>query len=82
MAVVLRPKIREVVSEIPSGTVDGVNVTFSSSQAFVAGYTRLYLNGVRLKIGAGFDYVEASATTVVLSLAPKPDDHLVIDYYK
>jgi len=82
MAVVVRPKTREVVSETPAGVIDGANVTFSTAFSFVAGQTRVFLNGQRLKIGVSFDYVELTTSSVLLAVAPKTDDHLVIDYLK
>jgi hypothetical protein len=69
-----------VENEVPSGVIDGMNATFSTSQVFRAGTTRLYLNGVRQRTGASFDYVESGSSNVVFSLAPKAGDTLLIDY--
>lgn len=78
--VVIRPSSRGVENEVPSGPVDGSNSTFSTAFSFKTGSTRLYLNGVRQRTGAGFDYIESGSSNVVFTLAPKAGDNLLIDY--
>ena len=69
-----------VNNEIPSGALNGVNTTFTLSQPFAPGSTAVYLNGVRLKMGASFDYTESAPTTLNLTFAPVSSDHLLVDY--
>lgn len=70
-----------VDSEVPSGAIDGVNVTFGTAMPFKPGTTRFFLNGVRQRPGGSFDYTEGpGAQTLTLTLAPKAGDHLLVDY--
>lgn len=63
-----------------SGVKDGTNTNFSTSSNFVIGSTRVFLNGVRLTRGAGYDYIEAGVSQVSLVYAPVPSDQLIIEY--
>jgi len=69
-----------VDNEIPSGSIDGNNVTFNTSFAYVANSTKLYLNGLRQRIGS--DYNESGGTTVTMLYVPQTNDSLLIDYRK
>lgn len=83
MAVLVRPSAREVLGEIPSGPINGFNLVFTTTLTFRFGSTRVYLNGVRQKLGASFDYVEnGTADSITFSVAPKTGDHILIDYLK
>lgn len=64
------------------GAHDGVNTVFQTIEPFVAGSTRVYLNGVRQFRGVSADYQELTDTTIELSIAPVADDRLIIDYIK
>jgi hypothetical protein len=63
-----------------SGIKNGVNTNFNTSSNFVAGTTRVFLNGQRLTRGAGYDYVEAGVSQVSLVYTPVPSDQLIIEY--
>jgi len=63
-----------------SGAKDGVNTNFTTSSNFVAGTTRVFLNGQRLTRGVGYDYVEAGVSQVSLVYAPVPSDQLIVEY--
>lgn len=83
MAVTVRPTVRETVGEVPTGAVNGFNATFTVATSFRFGSTRLYLNGVRQKLGAGNDYVEnGTANSVTFAVAPRPGDFVIIDYFR
>lgn len=70
-----------VDSEVPSGLVNGFNLTFTTALPFQPGTTRFYLNGVRQRPGALFDYVEGpGSTTLTLALPPLSGDNLLVDY--
>lgn len=66
-----------VDSEVPSGTVNGSNVTFTLAATPAAGSLHLYQNGVRLK--ATDDYSLATATITFVT-APLTGDKLLADY--
>lgn len=83
MAVTVRPTVRETLSEVPGGAVNGFNLTFTTAATFRFGTTRLYLNGVRQKLGAGHDYVEnGTANSITFAVAPRPGDNVLIDYFR
>jgi hypothetical protein len=63
-----------------SGIKNGVNTNFNTSSNFVAGSTRVFLNGQRLTRGGGYDYLEAGVSQVSLVYAPVPSDQLIIEY--
>ena len=63
-----------------SGAKNGSNTNFNTSSNFVAGTTRVFLNGQRLTRGAGYDYVEAGVSQVSLVYAPLPSDQLIVEY--
>jgi hypothetical protein len=64
------------------GVQNGVNVVFQTSEPFVAGSTRLYVNGIRQFNASTADYQEMSNSVIALSIAPAADDRLIIDYIK
>lgn len=74
-----------------NGTVDGANVTFSvpTGDKFTHNLpfltVQVYYNGVRLTLLDDYTVVESGGSgtgfdTVVLEVAPKPGDHLLVDY--
>jgi hypothetical protein len=62
------------------GARDGINTNYSTSSDFVTGTTRVYLNGVRLTRGVGYDYVEVSNNQITLDYSPVSSDRLIIEY--
>lgn len=70
-----------VDGETPSGTINGVNKTFTTAKSWKPTTTHLYLNGVRQKEGPGNDYVEEiDNVTLTLTVAPIGGDVLIVDY--
>lgn len=74
-----------------NGTVDGANVTFlvplgdkfTHNLPFLS--IQVYFNGVRLTLLDDYTVVESGGSgtgfdTVVLEVAPRPGDHLLVDY--
>ena len=68
-----------VENETPSGAVNGSNKTFTLANTPIAGSTRLYRSGLRLKLTS--DYTVATAT-ITLNEAPEVGENLIIDYRK
>jgi len=64
-------------NEVPSGTLNGVNKTFTLSSGFTTGTTRVYLNGLRQLLGTS--YTESSPQ-VIFDEAPLSSDEIVVDY--
>lgn len=67
-----------LVRETPTGTIDGANVDFATSQAFPSGSTQLFLNGLLQQ--EPDDYNEMSSTQLRMAEAPLVGDRLIVVY--
>jgi len=68
-----------VFDEVPSGAKDAVNLVFTTAYDFVAGYLRVYLNGLRLH--AGLDYSEGPGSDEFTMTYPLyVCDVILVDY--
>lgn len=67
-----------VYGETPTGTVNGTNHVFTLSQAYFAGSTRVFANGIRKDLGV--DYTESSSTQITFVTAPVTSTVLLVDY--
>lgn len=65
--------------EVPTGSINGSNVTFTLASTPVSGSERVYLNGVALRVGAGNDYT-ITTSTITMTTAPVSGDYLQVDY--
>ena len=70
-----------VVEEIPSGSLNGSNVTYTLAFTPVTGKVKPFLNGIRLRSGAGNDYT-ISGSVITMATAPTSTDVLTVDYIK
>ncbi len=70
-----------VFEEIPTGTINGSNTAFTLANAPIAGSVILFLNGIRLRSGAGNDYTISGAAITML-YAPATGDSLIATYLK
>jgi hypothetical protein len=70
-----------VKKEVPSGAMDGTNVTFTLTSAPVVGTEEVYLNGIQQKAGATNDYT-ISAAIITYITAPVATDTLQVSYIK
>lgn len=68
-----------ILNELPTGTINGSNTSFTTAATPVAGTAEVYQNGVRLYPGAGNDYTIAAGTITMLT-APVTGDRLTVDY--
>jgi hypothetical protein len=66
-----------VTGEVPSGAINGINVTYTLANTPTAGTLALFQEGARLTNGV--DYA-ISAITITFTTAPKIDDLLLADY--
>lgn len=67
--------------EVPSGAINGVNVTYTLANTPVLGSEHIYLNGLLQDVGAGNDYTISGATITYLA-APLTGEKLVVSYRK
>ena len=70
-----------VDKEIPSGSINGSNATFTLSSIPISGTEHLYINGVLQESGAGNDYT-ISGLTITMSTAPLSLEKLRCSYRK
>jgi len=70
-----------VAEEVPTGAINGSNTAFTLANTPVAGSVVLYLNGIRLRSGAGNDYTISGANITML-YAPATGDVLLATYLK
>jgi hypothetical protein len=70
-----------VDAEVPSGTINGSNTSFTLANTPTSGTVKLYLNGQRLRSGSGNDYT-ISGTTITMGIAPVSGDYLEAEYRK
>jgi hypothetical protein len=68
-----------VVGEVPSGTVNGVNTTFTLANTPTTDSQRIIVNGIDLTEGIGQDYT-ISGDTITFATAPETGDVLLVDY--
>lgn len=52
------------------GVIDGTNRIFTAPSAFQTSKSEVFLNGLRQRFGAGFDYVELDNRTIQFEVAP------------
>lgn len=68
-----------VDKEVPGGTINGSNVTFTLANTPVLGSEHFYLNGILQESGAGNDYTISGATITMLT-APLTGEKLRVSY--
>lgn len=70
-----------VTREIPSGTINGSNATFTLANTPTAGTEEVFVNGILQNVGAGNDYTITGATITFLSGAiPQTGDSVLVNY--
>lgn len=67
-----------VTKEAPTGTVDGSNTSFFTSQPYIAATLQVYING----LAQSFEVTETDPTTGEFTISPAPltGDDLVVSY--
>jgi hypothetical protein len=70
-----------VTRETPTGTVNGVNATFTLANTPLSNTEEIYLNGLLQEPGAGNDYTISTNTITMLNI-PATGDRLRVNYRK
>lgn len=70
-----------VTREVPSGTINGSNVTFTLANTPASGSEEVYLNGLLQNVGGGNDYT-ISGGTITFNTAPETGSTLLVTYWK
>lgn len=65
-----------------TGVKDSVNKIFVTSNNFIAGTTKVYVNGLRMTRGVGYDYTETGVNQITFASALDNGDLILIDYIK
>ena len=68
-----------VVGELPSGSINGINDTFTLAQSPVSDTERVIINGVDLERGGSNDYT-ISGNTITFNSPPESGDKIIVDY--
>jgi len=64
-----------------TGIRDGVNDTFSTTQNYISGSIRVFVNGLRQSEGSDYDYEESAGLDAVVFTFPiAVDDVLLFEY--
>ena len=72
-----------VIREVPTGTVNGSNATFTLANTPTAGTEHVFVNGVLQNVGAGNDYTISTVTITFQSGAiPQSGDVVLVSYMK
>lgn len=66
-----------VYEETPTGTINGINNTFTLANTAITGTVRIYLNGQRLKNILDYTY---TGSTITMTTIPFTGDVLIVDY--
>ena len=69
-----------ITGEVPSGSVNGINATFTSSFSFVPSSLEVFLNGLRQKILD--DYNTSGTNTILFNVSPTISETILINYIK
>lgn len=67
-------------NEEPAGVRNGTNRVFTTVSDFAPNSTRLYKSGIRMKLGASFDYIESDTNEITFNYNITTFASLVIDY--
>lgn len=68
-----------VFSEVPSGSINSSNTSFTTASSMVSNSLIVYLNGQRLT-GGGVDFTQGAGTAFTMTIAPTTGDTLIVDY--
>lgn len=63
----------DVIGELPSGTINGTNTTFTLANTPIAGSLQIFLNGIGQRSGAANDYTISGDTITYLAAPVSPD---------
>ena len=69
------------INETPSGTIDGMNATFTLAATPVTGTVKLWLNGLLLKVSTHYT-ISGSTITMLSGSIPEVGSYLLADYLK
>lgn len=69
-----------ITDETPSGTINGVNTTFTTAQPYIGGSLQVFVNGVKQKRVTNFTETTPSTGSFTISDAPISGDDIMVCY--
>lgn len=69
-----------IVDEVPSGSINGSNATFTTAENFIPESVELTLNGIAQRKGASYDYTTTGNNTIIFNNSPDSGDTILVDY--
>jgi hypothetical protein len=70
-----------VIREVPTGSINGSNVTFTLANTPIVGTECIYYNGLLQNVGSGNDYT-ISGATITFNIAPETSSVILVNYMK
>lgn len=69
-----------VTDEVPTGSVNGSNTSFTTARAYVAGSLQVFINGVKQARVTHFTETAPSSGTFTMGDAPLTGDNIIVSY--
>lgn len=69
-----------ITDEVPSGSVNSSNTTFTTARAYIAGSLEVFVNGVKQARTTHFTETTPSSGTFTMSDAPATGDNIIVCY--
>lgn len=69
-----------ISDEVPTGSVNGTNTSFTSTRAYIAGSLEVFINGVKQARGTHFTETTPASGIFTMSDAPLTGDNIIINY--
>lgn len=69
-----------IIDEVPSGAINGSNVTFTTAYNFVPSSVEITLNGIAQRSGSGNDFITTGENTIIFTTSLEVGDVILVDY--
>lgn len=69
-----------ISDEIPTGTINGTNKTFTTARGYVGATLEVFINGLKQRRGADFTETTPSSGTFTMDEAPLTGDSIFVNY--
>lgn len=71
-----------ILNETPTGSINGINLVFSTIYNYRTNSTQLFMNGIRMKLGDDYTELGTNQIQFIIGSVPFTNDSLIIDYIK
>lgn len=69
-----------IVGEIPTGSINGINATYTSAYSFVPESIEIFVNGIQAT--KNVDYTTSGVSTIIFTYSPAVNDIIRLNYNK